>query len=570
VTGGPTVPGIYVVIGPDTPDHAVERLPFSAPPDDAGRDGGAPLTALQRRMADLYAALLDEYDRALGSLPEGSERTFSGYPGLTVPLPEDDEVGIGSGESFDVIFDETLYQQLFLLYSVDGWPSVAAVESSLAEKASAPDAEPAPGGTPTLTEWSLAYRFFRSVASILALLIREALVALEHRAAELLVPGLRRYARDYAQTWNEKLKFHRDSVMLFLSRDDHVRTMGYVIGDTARGQEIFTDLLAAVKIRDEIAGLQATYNQATAQQADTAGSANLAAHLERAQTALAEQLEHIRQNSPFALLVFPGMQSYWTQSDLGHWLGVALAQTGPQAEELAKAIHPAESRTLTLFLPQVSAEGGAVDRSLLMRFDPRGPESAVIAGARQAYRKDVGFTPLLLERLWHLMADTGVIPEGSFERIVHHHYTVQMIREGNARQEAAEEASKQLARAAALLSLLLLTGPVGAAGFLLSTAAGALDLILVGDAIYTAVADLEEASMLLADRTGAPDGLTIRGLAAVAEVCSYRSEILGALGMNLALAAAGFGFARLQLPRNFQLIVLAWSFMQDVKTLVVA
>ena len=145
-----------------------------------------------------------------------------------------------------------------------------------------------------------------------------------------------------------------------------------------------------------------------------------------------------------------------------------------------------------------------------------------------------------------------------------------MILERNARQEAAEKGTKLLNRAAALLSLLLLTGPVGAAGFLLTGAAWALDLILLGDAIYTAVADLQEASLLLADRMGAPDALTVRGLAAVAEILSYRSDILGALGMNLVLAAAGFGFARLRLPRNLQLPLLTWSFMQDVKTLVEA
>jgi hypothetical protein len=62
VTGRPTVSGIYVA---DMPDNALDRLRSSVPPDDGGRDGGAPLTTFQRRTANLHAVLLDGYDRAL-------------------------------------------------------------------------------------------------------------------------------------------------------------------------------------------------------------------------------------------------------------------------------------------------------------------------------------------------------------------------------------------------------------------------------------------------------------------------------------------------------------------------
>jgi hypothetical protein len=65
VTGRPTVSGIYVVIGLDMPDNALDRLRSSVPPDEAGRDGGAPLTTFQWRMADLHAVSLGGYDRAL-------------------------------------------------------------------------------------------------------------------------------------------------------------------------------------------------------------------------------------------------------------------------------------------------------------------------------------------------------------------------------------------------------------------------------------------------------------------------------------------------------------------------
>lgn len=555
-----SAPGIYIEIRPDTTDGLSGRSPRTTGSESEQRDTA--LTALQRRMADLYASLLEEYDRALGAVSGDSDRDHSGYPELIVPVPADEDAGIDADEELEIVFDEALYQQLFLIYTVDGWAPLAAIDRALAAKAPAPDAGPLPGGTPLDTEWSVAYRFFRSTSTILALLIREAIATLERRAVELLQPELRRYSRDYKRVWNIELQMRKATVLLSAGKGHSSPAWGYLIGDPARAEALLSELLAAVRIRDEIEELQA------AECWDKQPGGSRPQLLAQAQRSLAEQLEHIRQSSPFALLAYPSLRSWSTVYDLGTYLGVALEHTGKQAEELAKALHPAEARTLRLFAPEVSAEGGGAGRTELLRFDPRGPESAVLAGAHRDYPQDPGCAPLLMERLWHLLAEVGDIPEGSFESIVHHHYTVQMVRERLVREDRATELNRGLSRAAALLALAVLTGPVGAAGFLLNAAATALDLILLGDAIYTAVADLQQASLLLAEQVGDRDALTVQGLAAVAQACSYRSEIMAKLGVNLLLTAAGYGLGKLELPKKLQLTLLGVSFAQNVITLV--
>jgi hypothetical protein len=144
-----------------------------------------------------------------------------------------------------------------------------------------------------------------------------------------------------------------------------------------------------------------------------------------------------------------------------------------------------------------------------------------------------------------------------------------LIDDKERRAEAAESAGKTLSRAGALLSLTVLAGVTfglaAVPALLLGAASEAINLILVGDAVYGAMEGLDETSLLLADQYAAPDALTIRGLAAVAEICSYQADIVNRLGV--AMTAAGYGVGRLPLPRLVQKGLLTWSFLQDLRTL---
>lgn len=541
---------------------SIGALPLPPGTAPATRDGEPPQpptarSPLQNRIIDIYDTLVMQYDEALAEASPDPGATRSAYPSLDVESGE---------ETVEVTFDVTLYEQLFMLYAVDGWAAIDGVERALAGRAPRPDAETPPGGTADRTAWTAAYRFFRGVATLLTLLIREALATLEQRAVAVLVPALNRYADAYDQAWDAELRM--DTEIMKLAGDQGVRSR-YVIRNTARGALLHAELVRAVRIREEMAGLKGLYDRQTAAKASTAGSANLAAQLAELQADLARQVTQIQRNLPLILVAYPGMRPDSTVGDLAQLIGAAVGGTGPQARSLAKAVGGA-ARSMSLLRHAVSAEGGGLDRSELARWDAGGPEAAVVAAARRTQPKDNGCTPLLMERLWHLLPQAGVIPPGSFERIVHHWYVMALIDDKERRAEAVGSASTTLIRAGALLSLTVLAGVTFGLAALpaLRAASEVINLILVGDAVYGAMEGLDETSLLLADQYAAPDALTMRGLAAVAEICSYQADIVNRLGVELAMTAAGYGLGLAPPPRLVQKGLLTWLFWQDLRTLV--
>src|SRR4051794_9451405 len=70
-----TAPEVCVEIRPDSANDALNRRGIRASSSGAASDE-TPLTALHGRMAGLYVLRLEEYNQALGSLPENSEPTL--------------------------------------------------------------------------------------------------------------------------------------------------------------------------------------------------------------------------------------------------------------------------------------------------------------------------------------------------------------------------------------------------------------------------------------------------------------------------------------------------------------
>src|SRR5438034_1309208 len=178
-------------------------LIVSATPDgwDLVSSGDDDKKDLAKRLQSAYEDRFAVYERELTSALNligmlAPNLAPANYPALGVVLDGDEE---------EVVFDFSLYERLLEIYVFEGWAGIVAVANELDKHLSPADVDSPSAGVRAneATLWVPVRSFFQFTRGFLILLIREALIAIERKAASVISVNLNLSAQAITKAWQD-------------------------------------------------------------------------------------------------------------------------------------------------------------------------------------------------------------------------------------------------------------------------------------------------------------------------------------------------------------------------------
>lgn len=551
----------------------VEVIPDPDPRQLAGEShdpASTPETELAKKLQSAYQQHFVLYERALATainlLDLLSPRLApSQFPRVDV---------IFDGVEEEVVFDFGLYERLLELYVFEGWAGILQVESELDKHLPPAEVDPPSGGMQgKATLWLQVGDFFHFTRNLLVLLIRETLVQIERKAANVIETNLSLSAQQIAKAWND---FVEDDTIygnsaprpegnyknFYRLKDEH-RSLSdalcIALSQAVQQKFAYEDTLKRVaRVRDAITITRWRLEGRQRFQPDKKrrlkeelrrlelSEVELQQLATRSEEFLKSMLEVIHVNYPLGLLVLDGLERDFKKEDkedMEHKLGMAIGELNRKLDEIRQGVDPGLSRTNVEIRTPVCGE--YVPWEVLQAWKPpreclaRGIERFIVNRALDRLAVDSGWFSLAHEATWHGLVESGAISKDSFEYVVYVHYVFALMDEIEIRRES-EQSSKEFWKAfgkfAAALSLLSLVTP-GTAVFapVLRGASGAADLILLGYMVHSVVDNLARLDQLLATELVQPDAFALEDLSRVGELIHIRREALEHIPAQIAL-----------------------------------
>ncbi|GAA0403210.1 hypothetical protein Acor_33580 [Acrocarpospora corrugata] len=505
---------------------------------------------LEDRVRTYYMRHWDDYERRLGG-----PRT-AGYPRLSIP------------DAPELVIDATLLGRLCFLNATYGWSVIKAAESA-ASKQWAPVEGGLPGGTKATGEEDAAWHFFAASRNLLGLLIRQALLDLEARAAATVADAARQ-SKEFVDTAWDQLGVREQEDGSFTFEDRGLSDGIHQTLTRAAQERLALDyIMRTLRLQDRAlseAGDPGDPNLTFGQWMrirDVSGERDrtrLAA--DQCRRALVELRDLLTINCPVALLAFATVKPKESRSEVENQLGKIMHRLRAQATALtATTMGGKVAQVLRVTEPSTGPP--------LVRIPAEGPEEGVFAAASRNRRADLGWDPLLHEGTWHFLA--GRLPKDSLMYAVAYHYRRLLVQERAVRmaaERAAAGSARSLAVTAAVLGTAMLFVP--ALGLVVLAEAVSLTATITGFAatmssVLEVVGQLHALDESIHDTLVAPAGISVETMAELGVLTRVRvnlpAEIVEQLLLSLMLQRLGAA-----LPKA-ELALMGYGYYGDLQTL---
>jgi hypothetical protein len=519
----------------------------------------ASASPLVEALREVYVRRIEVYHReyawALGSLPaDQPDVPVSAFK--VVPLRGED------GTVEEIVLDDDLFATLLDVYLCDGWQPIADVVRYARLKAH-PEGRPAQSsaGTPALP-WLVAYEYLIFVRNMLAILIRDALMDIEYRAAVRIGGQLGESAnrlstavvKEFGITKNGgTFSFGNKPLMMAVTK-----VLGDVVAQRVRYDAIVTALrqlgaaIATVRARETTSNVPATPEKS---------SRDIAAEMD-ALNALGEATLKLHQaaketlavNAPLAMLIVDGLKQPVEQKDVEEALGTALWTMYQKVDDIYSAVDPDTSVVATLLpgLPGPPRPVLAPDhpttaaREIAVPIDPhaiqdmgvpeQGPERVVIEHALNHLSHNHALFPLMHEQTWRILAARGEIPVDSFTYVVYNHYQFALAERliaADRGQKAVAEFFATLGWIASIFSVAMLLTPMAATAPVFAGATAIADAALMAYQVSSVVSQLREYDLTIDTKVASADAVGVPGLAEIGSLMVARSEFAREMTLTL-------------------------------------
>jgi hypothetical protein len=484
---------------------------------------------LEDILVPLYVARIEAYttdlERLRGNLPS--------YPSFQYQFDDEEQ---------ELIFDEDLLNSLFEAYAVDGWPVIQHIETLLRNRWRQEDESRSAGVDHSL--WQAAVPFFLFARNILALLIREALISIELKAARFIYNRLNSFADIISAAWLTQFKFEsvkdasppvyrmgnrdlakrlfagiKNAVDAKARLDDAIRRLPEVqqrLDAIRRGlttefqPHSYSSMLAAAPLRDEEERLEEAQRQS--------------------ELLLVQITQLIADESPLALLVLDALQPQFMQGAMEHKIGQVLFALYEENDKLAKALDPAVSMVQQQFTGRRSQTKYAATDISSLTLPQSGYEMAAARMAVDGLSNNPQYFTLLHEETWSRMIGAGIVARESFEYIVAFQFgqaVNRAIEDSERKSDTFQKAMANVSRIAAGLSLLALASPAAAATPFLRGVGYIANGICLLYAARSVVAEISRLDTKIKDELIDGSSLSVRGLADLGGLVTTNQNVFG-------------------------------------------
>ena len=549
---------------------------FDAVPGLVGRASGA-VTLLEitdERVRDLaarvrvaYAARLEIYkqrlDDALELQARGGSTRESGFPELALRLDETDLI---------LPIDESLYTSLLDLYVFYGSAGLGVAEAAIR----------AQDGKHQDLVWAAARSFFHFTRNAVVLIVRETMIGLEAAVASRVFDRLGQVSRRVADALaGLRFKIIPARRETRLESDAPVKIPErYELVDRAIAKTLFDGVTQAVRVRDAYAKLlkQRREIESEVERAERAAQfserprENLTraidkrlksdADLTAALAKLHDAQRQLHVNTPFALLVSPGLPLGFETKDMEDGLLAALRAVSSSVDKIAAGTRPGGSRVVAdLRGPRDSNPTSPLDLREIEEIYLVGieMEKDLVGIAMGRIDDDPRYVSLLHTDTWNDLIRDGTIARDTFEYVVAFHWLTAIE---TAKSEAARRKAwlgSTLGFASSALSLLSFVIPP------LVPLAFAADLALVAFAAYSAISQLADLDEHVQRNLPALASGEYETLAAAGELAAETDAFRNAITLEILTQVA---ILPLQRIRGAGTLMRAYFYANDVTRLV--
>lgn len=484
------------------------------------------------------------------------------------------------GRTVDVVYDATLDQQVLRLYTGHGWAAVQALRAGLDKAAE---------GYPSrvLHPWDVVRAFADYAVAVLWARVRAALVEIDLRATEDLVVQLNLSANLVNAAWTalgvEASDRDEHGQRQFTQRrsaswdtPERRPVTFYRLTEPEPLHRLMESMPQAVALRSRLGEIKQSrehnadalaWGAADFSAANFPGDATtirrvaqLDEEAEQTSNELEELLKRVHAVTPLAALAVPTLQEPITEWQVQQAVGAHLAAFRGESERIVGDL-PRHGGWVAKALPDW-APGRPVPSEYAAE---RSPEVRVLdtalAGEGGSARRLSMLTGPVLNRL----VTTGTIPKDSFTYVVWSHYQRQLMRRLTAeqkRREFAEMIQSLLAKAAALLSFVVLKAPAGSWA---TRMAGYLDVGLLMFQCYAVLDQLDRIDAQLTMTVAAVDRRSAAEIAHIGELLSagsgFREQLTKSVVLEIALITAAGAWPQ------FRELMHVRGFYSDLETL---
>ncbi|MBI5885722.1 MAG: hypothetical protein HZB85_03975 [Deltaproteobacteria bacterium] len=549
---------------PDRPERFDENPSVREPEAD-----------LAERLQSAYRACFAEYEKELKKARNGTRTPFA-----PVELSDYRKISVvfNDGEDEDeVVFDFSLYEYLLEIYVFEGWNGILRIEEALDKLVPQPAGLDAPsGGVPANpgTHWVAVQTFFRFTRDLLALLIREALVEIERKAATAITANLSRSANLISTAWTAEFRIERErkekEELVPFSEGKTVKVVSYsyrfknrelsdslfeTLSEAVRQKFAYEDALKSLSdVRDALLRAKQTPRYHEYQDEEIAGLTGSELELQQLAYRSEEFLRSIREvigiKCPLGLIALDGLRIGFTREKMEQKIGEALWELYGRLDEMGRGIDPEHSRVAAM-LPAAPIGKPVAWDAVKRRV---GIEKYVVDAVIDGAPDDPGRLSLAHEETLHRLVEKGVIARDSFESVVYAQYLCALIDGIEAKREdekASEKFWGNLGRMSAALSLAsLATPPTAEFAPVLMGVATIADLAVLAYSVHSIIGNLAQLDHALRLELTGADAFALEHLARIGELFQIRSEMLDNIEqqalMELVLTAGGARWASLK------------------------
>ena len=483
------------------------------------------------------------------------------------------------GRTVRVVYDATLNVQLLQIYLVDGWAGIQVVQAALVAASLAPVSKP-------LHPWGYATSFFGFTRNLLVLSIRDALIAIERKAATRLVAELK-LSGELVADCRAQLDLQESATNAAGDTENVItdepspswdapvrrKRVFYAIGNTKlKLAALLYDVVhRAVAARTELANLSATRDRLRGAidhiRDELTGGPPVGMELDlKTAEARIVQLEadidvlytDVHKLCPLALLAVPLLRLPFDRSAMEQTIGECMAQFAGESERIAKA-YDGRAGKVTEWIP---GERAGVSPELLYGADVA-PDTDVVTPVLTGAPGDPGLLALASEGVLRLLVERGDVVFDSFEYVVLMHYLTELQRALIAERERIDLLDRIVGKVSALISLALWAAP---AGRVVNLVTGAFTISVLSFYTYSVLDRLAVLDRQLGSRLAELDRRKAAEIVALTELAMMRASYVTDVGATvlreLALIVASGAVAEYRLLMHVRGVYL------DLETLI--
>lgn len=464
------------------------------------------------------------------------------------------------GGTETVVFGEELDARLMEIYVLHGWwDGILRLEKSLARAQKEIE-------TRSTEPWFVVVPFYLFTRNRLILLIRQALIEIEKKAAQDIIARLSLTAMEVNTAWNTQFQFEEISPPAEGGPgSDEAKPSGttYSIGNRGLSDNLFLVLSETVKARtflDEqnekrerlestIEGGEREFGKGNAPGVggtymELEDTKKLIAQTNAALNRLYEQMIGL---APLAMLALPLLKQGFEQPDMENIIGETLWPFYRKIDKLAEAIDP-QTSLVEMNFPGIQENVPNATHKLESLFS-FGYNIEVLCAEKSISTAvdNPAYLPLLSEETLYRLIETKVIEQGTLTHIVCQRYTLILMKQIENKRESEEmlktffEALARIGAGLSLASLLLSSNPAVSAPLRIVSAVLGIPVVLFQ--MYSVVHQLSAFDQAVNLRLTEPGTTRIESLAGIGELsvmrAGYAQQITQTMLTEIGLLIAG-------------------------------